>query len=335
METPARRPTLRDVARRAGVSTMTVSRVLNGGENVRPALRRKVESAAAELDYRRNENARSIRPGQRSRLVGVIITNISNPYYAWVMSGIEGVIGRSGRRILVGISHSDVELEKELVRDMIGRQIEGLIVVPSDSGGAHLSPARLGIPVAIASRPLAGIEADTVMVDDVGGAFEGIKHVLDAGRRRVAFVGAGESVSTSVRRLAGYRLAHERAGVPVFDELIRRDANDVASAETAVRQLLALPEPPDAYFTATNRIAVGALRALQPVAAEDPPPLVSFDDFDLAGLMSYPLVIVDHDAPALGRTAAQMLLRRMDDPEPGPYVQVTLPSAVKRVTLKG
>ncbi|MGC4152410.1 MAG: LacI family DNA-binding transcriptional regulator [Propionicimonas sp.] len=333
--TSPRRPTLRDVAQRAGVSTMTASRVLNGGENVRPALRRKVEAAVAALDYRRNENARSIRPGQRSGLVGMIITNISNPYYARVMSGVEGVIGRSGRRILVGISHSDLELEKELVRDMIGRQIEGLIVVPSDNESVHLAADRLGIPVAIASRPLTGVEADTVMVDDVGGALTGVHRVLEAGFQRVAFVGAGASVSTSARRLEGYRLAHERAGIPISDELVRRDAIDSASAETIVRQLLALPTPPDAYFTATNRIAVGALRALVPSAGDNPPPLVSFDDFDLAELISYPLVIVDHDAPALGRAAAQMLLRRLDDAEAGPYIKVTLPATIRRTSLPG
>ena len=330
-----KRPTLRDVAALAGVSTMTVSRVLNGGLNVRPALRRRVEAAVVKLEFRRNENARSLRPGQRSKLVGVIITNISNPYYARVMSGIEGVIGRSGRRILVGISHSDVGQEKELVRDIIGRQVEGLIVVPSDSDGAHLAPARLGgVPVAIASRPLDGIEADTVTVDDVGGASEGVRRVLAAGCRRVAFVGSGPSVSTSERRLAGFRLAHEKAGVPVHEELTRRDATDADSAETIVRQLLALPDPPDAYFTANNRITVGALRALVPVAGESPPPVVSFDDFDLAELVPYPMVIVDHDAPALGRTASQMLLRRMDDSETGPYVTVIMPSTVKRESLR-
>lgn len=312
---------------------MTVSRVLNGGENVRPALRKKVMAAAAALDYRRNENARSIRPGQRSGLVGVIITNIANPYYARVMSGVEGVIGRSGRRILVGISHSDLDLEKELVSDMIGRQVEGLIVVPSDNESKHLAPERLGIPVAIASRPLAAVEADMVMVNDVGGASAGVGYVLDAGFHRVAFVGAGASVSTSARRLEGYRLAHQNAGVPVCEELVRRDATDDASAETIVRQLLALPEPPTAYFTATNRMAVGALRALMPAAGENPPPLVSFDDFDLAELMPYPLVIVDHDAPALGRAAAQMLLRRLDDAEAGPYIKVTLPAEIRRAWL--
>lgn len=333
--TPGKRPTLRDVAELAGVSPMTVSRVLNGGENVRPALRRKVDAAVGKLDYQRNEAARSIRPGQRSRLVGVIITNISNPYYARVMSGIESVIGRSGRRILVGISHSDLEQEKELVRDIIGRQVEGLIVVPSGSEAGHLAAARLGgIPVAIASRPVDGIEADMVTVDDRGGAFEGVRRVLAAGRRRVAFVGSGPSVATSERRLTGFRAAHEAAGVPVVADLVRRDATDAERAEAVVAELMAMPEPPDAYFTANNRITVGALRALAPAAGQDPPPVVSFDDFDLAGLVPYPMVIIDHDAPALGRTAAQMLLHRMDDAEPGPYLTVTLPSTVKRDTLR-
>lgn len=310
---------------------MTVSRVLNGGHNVRASTIRRVEAAVEKLGYRRNENARSLRPGQRTGLIGVIITNILNPYYARVMVGIEEVLDRSGRRILVGVSHGDEDREATLVSDFIGRQVEGLIVVPAGTRTDHLSRRNLGnLPIAFASRPHPGIAADTVVVDDVTGAREGVAMLLALGHTRIGFVGNALALSTSQRRLEGYLEAHAAAGVQPAAELMRTDSTDTATAEMVVRQLLALPDPPTAYFTVNNRVTVGALQALIPVTKNLPaPPLVSFDEFDLAALIDYPLILVDHDAPSLGRSAAQMLLRRLDQDEQGPPVVVTLPTTVR------
>jgi LacI family transcriptional regulator len=326
---PRAAPTVADVAAEAGVSPMTVSRVLSGGPHVRPELRERVEEAAAKLGYHRNENARSLRPGHRSGLIGVTITNIANPYYAGLQRGIEEVAARHARRILVGNSNEDPALERQLVRDFIGRRVEGLIVVPSGGPDTdHLQPTALGgVPMVFASRAVAGVEVDTVLVDDVRGALEATTILLQEGHRRIAFLGNRLSVFTGQRRLEGFRLAHDRAGVAVAEDLVRLGQQDVESAEQAMAGLLALSDPPTAAFTANNRNTVGAIRALArhasshsrgpggPGGQAGPGAgvrLFGFDSFELADLSPVELSIVDHDAGALGRQAAEMLFERLD-----------------------
>jgi len=312
-------PTVHDVARHAGVSSMTVSRVLSGAVHVRPELRSRVEASIEVLGYRRNENARSIRPGQRTGLIGVAITNIANPYYAEVLLGIEEVAGQSDRRILVGNSGEDSAREAQLIRDFVGRQVEGLVVVPAGGDAGHFTRAALGpIPLVLASRSLPGVQADVVLVDDVAGARAGTLRLLDAGHRRIAFLGNIPSVSTAVRRYEGFRLAHAERGLTPDDALVRMGQQDAAAARTAMTELLDLAQPPTAVFTSNNRNTIGALRALLERAVDPPLPLVGFDNFDLSDLVPYPLTIIDHDARELGRTAARLLMARLVDPDAPP-----------------
>jgi len=320
-ERSAPRPTIHDVAERAQVSPMTVSRVLSGGPNVRAELRERVEQAAADIGYRRNENARSLRPGHRSGLIGVTITNIANPYYAEMQRGIEEVAAEHSRRILVGNSNEDASLEAQLVADFLGRQVEGLIVVPSGSGGSrHLTAAALGgVPLAFASRAVEGIDVDTVLIDDVGGAFDATSRLLDEGHERIAFLGNRVSVFTGRRRLRGFRDAHAARDVSVAEELVRVGQQDVGSAEVAMAELLSLPNPPTAVFSANNRNTIGAIRAIEAAKRRQgdgstvpPIRLFGFDSFEFADLSPVPLSVIAHDARELGRRAAEMLFDRLD-----------------------
>lgn len=321
----AKAPTVHDVATLAHVSPMTVSRVFSGAKHVRPAMRARVESAALELGYHRNENARSLRPGQKSGLIGVAITNIANPYYAEMLRGIEEVMSRHSRRILVGNTKEDSELERQLVADFIGRQVEGLIVVPAGEGTGHLNPFHLaGVPMVLATREVQGLDVDTVLVDDIGGACEATTILLDEGHQRIAFLGSRGSVFTAQRRFEGFRLAHERLDLVPVDILVRFGQQDVKSAEHAMTELLALAEPPTAVFCANNRNTIGAIRAIHSLVARraatgssetwpEGVRLFGFDSFEFADMSPVPLSIVDHDAEELGRRAAEMLIERLDD----------------------
>ncbi|SEP74858.1 LacI family DNA-binding transcriptional regulator [Microlunatus flavus] len=312
--------TVQDVAAEAGVSPMTVSRVLSGAQHVRPELRERVEAAVLHLGYHRDENARSLRR-RRSGLIGVTITNIANPYYAGLQRGIEEVAARHERRILVGNSNEDPVRERQLVGDFVGRRVEGLVVVPSGQGPAtHLQPKALGgVPLVLASRAVEGVDADTVLIDDVRGAYEAATLLLREGHTRIAFLGNRVSVFTGQRRFAGFRQAHEEAGVPVVGELVRQGQQDVDSAREAMTELLALDDPPTAVFTANNRNTLGAIRAIA-VAERDrsgaggrrQTRVVGFDSFELADLSPVALSLVDHDAEELGRQAAEMLFERLE-----------------------
>lgn len=333
----ASQPTVKEVARLAGVSPMTVSRTLAGGKNVRAELQERVLEAVQQLGYHRNENARSLRPGQPSGLVGVAITNLGNPYYGNFALGVEEIAAHYGRRIILGSTGEDPVRERQLIADFIGRQVEGLVLVPSGQDADALQPDSLqGTPMVLASRMVAGVDVDSVVLDDVGGAYRGTKSVLDDGHRRVGYLG-NASVFTERRRFEGFSRALADFGVEADAALIRRGQQDVESARLAMKYLLDLPEPPTAVFSANNRNTIGALKEIgtrldEGGRGDGLPTIVSFDDFELAEMMPVPVTVVDHDARELGREAAQMLFARLADPRRvQPTRQLEIPTFVRVV----
>lgn len=331
MAAPTRRqPTILTVAEHAGVSRMTVSRVLSGGKNVRPELVERVHASVAALGYRRNEQARSLRPGQRSGLIGMAITNVANPYYGEFVLGADEVVSGSGRGLLIGSTSEDEARERRLVADFIGRQVEGLIVVPTGAR-RHLLPAELGgVPLVLASRAVAGVRADTVLVADVQASYDQVSALIAAGHRRIGYLGTMTSVFTGQRRYEGFRLAHEDAGLGLDEGLVLVGQQDVESAKAAMESLLAHEDPPTAVFCANNRNAIGAVRALLGTSRRErgvrPTALVSFDNFELADVLGIPVTIIDHDARELGRQAAAMLVARLDGAEDALPRTVELPT---------
>lgn len=327
-----RQPTIREVAAAAGVSPMTVSRTLAGGVNVRPDLQERVLAAVRELGYFRNENARSLRPGQASGLIGVAITNLANPYYGNFALGVEEVAAQYGKRIVLGNTGEDSGREAQLIADFIGRQVEGLIIVPSGGSSEHLQIERLGdTPIVLASRRVYGLDVDTVLVDDVGGAYRGTKLLLDAGHSRIGYLGNVLSVFTGQRRFAGYERALAERGLTPDPRLIERGQQDVEAARAAMEKLLDLDEPPTAVFSANNRNTIGALKEIgrrmrAGAPAADFPAIVSFDNFELSELMPVPVTVIDHDARHLGREAATLLFARLGpDGSHGPARTIELP----------
>jgi LacI family transcriptional regulator len=299
------------VAALAGVGVMTASRVLSGAERVGQDKTRRVLEAASTLGYRRNENARSLRPGQRTGLIGVVITNASNPYYAEMQSGIEEVLSKHEMRMLVGNTGEDVARERRLIADFIGWHVDGLIVVPAGDDPVQLSS--VGIPVVLASRPMSTIRLDTVLIDDISGAREGTKLLLSEGHRRIAFVGHGMSVSTSQRRLKGFSNAFSSASISVDPELVHFGRPERDAALQAARGLLARNNPPTAIFSANNRNTIAILHAMseQPGGGLTSIRVVSFDNFETADLMPIHLSLIDHDPQEMGRNAAALLMDRL------------------------
>lgn len=309
--------TIKEVARLAGVSPMTASRTLGGGTYVRPELQQRVQDAALRLGYHRNENARSIRPGQRSGLIGVAITNLGNPYYGTFALGLEEVAAQHGRRIILGNTGEDPQRERQLIADFVGRQVEGLVLVPSGRGSPELrSEALRGTPLVLASRLIRGLPTDAVLVDDAGGAYRGTTALIEHGHERIGFLGNAQSVFTGRRRFRGFARALADRGLSVDPTLVRRGQQDVETAASAMESLLDLPEPPTAVFSANNRNTIGALTAIGRrldggQSAATLPALTSFDSFELAELMPVPVTIVDHDPRELGRQAGRMLFERL------------------------
>lgn len=331
----ARRPTIKEVAQLAQVSPMTVSRTLSGGVNVRPDVQEKVFAAVEELGYYRNENARSIRPGHTSGLIGVAITNIANPYYSTFALGVEEQAALTGRRMLLGNTSEDAGREAALIDDFLGRRVEGLVVVPTGSEDASLTRAtRQGVPVVLASRRIEGLDVDSVVLDDAGGAHAGTTALIEAGHTHIGFLGNSRSIFTGARRHDGF--ARALADHHLSPDLVRAGQQTADEATAAMRDLLALETPPTAVFCANNRNSIGALREIGRqlraggVSRDQLPELMSFDSFELAELSPVPLSIIDHDPQELGRAATKLLLARLHpDTRDAPVQEIELPVELK------
>lgn len=328
-------PTMHDVGKLAQVSAMTVSRVLKNDPGVSEASRERVFAAVDRLGYRRNQTARSLRLGG-SGMIGLVVTNLANPFYSRLALGVQEVATEYGFRMLLSNSDEQAEREPELINGLVDHQVEGLIVVPAGSQQQHLASAMRHVPVVFAARPPAGLDTDCVLVEDFHGAREATACLLDDGHTRVAFLGNPPALYTGAERLRGFWAAHDEVGIAPDNALIRQGLVDSATAEQATLGLLAQAERPTALFCANNRISQGAVRALYKSGTTLP--VASFDDFDLSDILGLPLTLVSYDADEIGRQAARLLIDRLehDGTAPPASRRVTVPThIVRHGTLSG
>jgi LacI family transcriptional regulator len=322
--TPGRRPTMRDVADEAGVGLATVSRVVNGVGNVNEATAERVRDVIGRLGFQRDEIARSLRPGQNSLTIGLKLGDLTNPFWSHLAKGAVAEARRQGYAVLVGTSDEDPAVERRSIDDLLARRVAGLVLSPDARDHSYLMDAtgRTRVPLVFVDRPAKGAQADSVVFDNEGGGRLATEHLLAAGHRRIGIVVA-PSYYTTGHRLRGYRKALREAGISVERELIAElGVGSVGEAADATRRLLELPDPPTAIFSTTNFLTEGVLRALGPRHSEIA--LVGFDDFHLAALLPTPVTVVATDTEELGRTSAELLLRRIAGSE-APRRRLVLP----------
>src|SRR3954470_23011607 len=291
----ATRPTMRHVADMAGVSLKTVSRVINAEAGVTPATAERVTTAIATLGFERNDLAASLRHGRSSQTLGLVIEDVANPFYSAVAQAVEAAARERGFLLIPASAREDAERERELVAALLRRRVDALLIVPA--GSDHRYIGATSHPVFL-DRPPLGIEADTVLLDDLGGARSAAEHLIGQGHTRIACVADDAGLYTVRQRLAGYREALRSAGIEHDPSLLVTGNRDVAAAQTAVARLLKMPDKrrPTALFTANNRNTIGALHALP--RAHRRVALAGFDDFELADLLA--ITVVRADAWTLG-----------------------------------
>jgi len=304
------RPTMSDVATVAGVSLKTVSRVVNREGTVQEATTARVRAAVATLGFRRNDAASTLARASAQALIGVVIEDVSDPFYSRLAGGIEQVARDHGHLILLASSQENSGLERSATLALADRGVAGMIIVPHSKDHRYLEPEiRSGLHIVFVDRPPRLISADAVLSDNVDGARQGVAHLIDLGHTRIAFVGNDSSVYTSSRRLRGYRLAHADAALTVDEQLVVRGPNTVEQAKDATLALLESSEPPTALFTQNNLVTMGAWRAARLSGASID--LVGYDDFAMADVLDPPVTVVAQDPLALGREAATLLFARL------------------------
>jgi LacI family transcriptional regulator len=317
---------MRDVAALADVSLSTVSRVVNG-DRVAPELAVRVHDAVALLGYRHNHTAGSLRRADRvSRTIGLIVEDVSNPFFSAVHRGVEEIARARGVVTFAGSSDEDPEREHALTEALLERRVDGLILAPTATDHAHLlQDVAAGLAVVFVDRPPGSIDADCVLSDNRGGAQRAVTHLIAHGHRRIAFLGDRPAIHTAAERFAGYREALARAGIPEDPRLIRHPRHRAADAYEITAELLRAPDGPTALFTSQNLITVEALRALHHAGRRAEVALAGFDDIPLGEAIEPAVTVVAQDARGLGGHAARLLFSRLDGYD-GPGRRVVLPT---------
>ncbi|MFD7020442.1 LacI family DNA-binding transcriptional regulator [Streptomyces sp. NPDC059161] len=324
-----KRPTMKDVARAAGVSPMTVSRAVSGEPGVSPDTAARVEQAIRQLGYQRNDNARNLRQKNlRTSTIGLVVDDLANPFYALMARSVEDEAHRRGFLVLVGSTNDEPRREREVIAAFTARQVDGLILVPTNTGHGFLKqPMEGGTCVVCVDRPARGLAVDTVTVDNRAGAERAVSHLLGHGHTRIAYLGDRFDIWTQRERHAGYLDALASHGIPEDLALVRHELRSQLDAASALADLRGLPDPPTALFTTNDLITIGVMDGL---GSPDRVAVVGFDDFPLADRLSPPLSVVSQDPVALGATAANLLFSRIEGDRSAPRSVVLLTRLIIR-----
>lgn len=311
--------TIKDIAAKLGVSHTTVSRALRGHPHVDEDLRRRVQDAARELNYRPNALARGLKD-MHTRVVGLIITDLMNDFSAEAATIIQSELAREGYRLLFCVSGDDPSSELAYLHAMREERIEGLILVPSSGHNADTIAeyAEEGVPIVQFIRT-ANSRLDSVVMDDFGGALAMTEHLLALGHTRIAVVLGQAELSTAGGRLRGFLNAHANAGVPVDDLLVKTGRLSRASGRAAVDELIRLPSPPSAVFATSSVLLLGALHSLQEHGVRVPEDLslAGFGDPEWCAAWRPPITTVGLPVGQMAKAAVQALLQRIAERSSG------------------
>jgi DNA-binding LacI/PurR family transcriptional regulator len=305
--------TIVDVARSARVSKTTVSRVLNDQEPVSPTVRRRVEEAVKRLGYIHNQQARAMKVG-RTRSLGLLLPDFSNPFYSEIFKGIEAVARRNDLLCSISLTGAEEETEGRCIRDIIGRRVEGIIFF-----SYHGYPANLDLLAAFArSRPVVVMDPvagkfnlPCLLADGFEGTVQAVAYLLAQGRRRVGFIRGPGCFSVTTERFQGYLRGLKKGGVAFDPDVVTEGDFTFEGGYQAAETLWSRPLPPDAVMAATDVMAIGAMRYLVQGGIKVPQEVavVGFDDIPLARLVDPPLTTVGQPILELGRRAAELIVK--------------------------
>ncbi|MGI9860388.1 LacI family DNA-binding transcriptional regulator [Moorella naiadis] len=310
-------PTIKDVAEQAGVSTATVSRVLNG-DKVKEETEKRVLAAIATLGYRPNQIARSLKT-QKTQTIGFVVPDFG-PFFMQVAQMVEDILNGYGYSLIVCNSKENLAREQDRVKMLAQKQVDGLLVVPTSDTADHLVEIQEeGTPVVLVDRMVKYMEADCVLVDNVNGAYQAVEHLVTKGYRRIGLINGRLEVTTGEERYRGYLRVFEDYNLPVDESLIRSGDFSTESGYALMKDLLALPTPPPAVFVANYYMTIGAMLAVNEMGIEVPRDLalVGFDDMELTRLANPPLTAVVQPMQEMGEKAARLIYQRVSGDNTG------------------
>jgi LacI family transcriptional regulator len=308
--------TVRDVARRAGVSSSTVSHVLNRTRFVSDELRDRVLAAMHELEFHPNAAARMLSL-KRSNTLGLIVSDIRNPFFASVTRGVEDVAQEHGYTVVLCNSDEDLVKETACLKTLQSRQVDGVLLASAGVADEYVSRlVQAGYPVVLVDRDLPDLGAPAVLLDNEGAAYSGVRHLIDRGHRRIGMISGRGSISTTTERVAGYQRALREAGLEPDSGLVISGQSTSEGGVAATHALLDLEPPPTAIFSGNNLMSIGALHAIasRGLTVPDDVAMVGFDDFPFPWSDAFRphLTTVAQPTYELGRRAAETLVQMLN-----------------------
>ncbi len=305
---------IKDVAEAAGVSTATVSRVLSNGLHVRPEVRERVMATVERLGYRPNLVARSLR-SQQSSTIGLIVSDISNPFFTAISRAVEDTAYEQGFSVLLCNTDENPEKEAIYLNLMRDTTVAGAIMSPTRHTIASFADSNLPFPLVVIDRSITNGDADSVLLDNVDAAYRLITHLVEQGYRRIAALCS--EMSTGLERQLGYEKALRAHGLAPKAEYMKYVSPKAEAGYAATAKMLDLDEPPDALFTVNSLIAEGALQAIRErnLTIPDDIALVTFDETTWSSLVQPAITLISQPTYEMGKTAAELLIQRIADPD--------------------
>jgi LacI family transcriptional regulator len=320
----ARPSTIKDVARAAGVSAGTVSRVTSNNPTVQPHVRAQVLAAIKRLGYRPNAIAQSMRTAE-TKLIGCLVADLSNPLYSAIFKSAEAVLAAAGYTLLIASTEDNIEREVQLVEAFARRRVDGLMGVMSTETDPRLLQAleEANIPLLLMEREI-DLNADGIATDHIGGMRQATDHLIALGHRRIALITGPITTRSGRDRVAGYRAAHEAASLAIDETLLRCESLATTFAFTETQRLLSMAAPPTAIIAGGNLMLAGVLRALNLLGRAVPRDVsvLSSGETELAELAAPPVTVIRWDLAAFGREAASLMLSRLQNPDGEPRKMV-------------
>lgn len=323
------RPTLEDVARKAGVSRALVSLVIRGSPHVREARAARVREAIAALGYQPNAHARSL-ASRRTGIIAVLLNDLHNPFFAEVVDGIEDVVGRVGYRLLLGTGGRRLAREEAALSAFLEHRVDGLILLSPQLRNASIAEAVRTTPVVVVGRIVRVPDVDVVMTDERYGAWLAVSHLVELGHRRIVHIDGGSRAAGPQRR-TGYIRAMLKLGLK--PAVVAGDFTEVGGVRGA-EQLLTAGPLPTAIFAANDLTAVGAIDRLEKEGLHIPADVsvVGYDNISFAALHHVSLTTVNQPREDMGRLAARKLVELLEENEPTAGTHFVRPSLVVRRT---
>ncbi|MCE7064503.1 LacI family DNA-binding transcriptional regulator [Dyadobacter sp. CY326] len=314
--------TIKDIAKALGLSTSTVSRALRNSYEINPETKKLVMEYAERMNYRPNPIALSLRDS-KSKSIGVIIPEIANHFFSQLINGIESIAYNLGYHVVIFQSHESYEREVANTNYLVSRKVDGLLISLSSltTNLFHFQDLmERGLPIVFLDRVPNEIETHKVVVNNFSGSYQATEHLIKSGRKRIAHLTSPIYLSITAERLAGYKQALEDNGIAFDESYVKycyHGGKVVSENETAVQEMLELPEPPDAIFTASDRLTTGCMAVLQKNKIKIPEQIaiVGFTNISVAELLNPPLTAVVQPAMEMGQQAVDLLIRLIEHPQ--------------------